>query len=82
VYANKSGITGDDAKEAVKQLVGADTKSEAMIEVKARLSDYAAFKVSGTEIISESFSGAFASGEPHEFSLQILEALGIIQPRG
>ena len=76
--AHKRGITGEDCIKAVMSVTGVKTADEALIEVSKKLSDYAASFEDGREIISESFSGAFSSGEPNQFALNVLEKLGII----
>lgn len=76
--AQKRGITGEDCIKAVMSITGVKTADEALIEASKNLSDYAALYEDGREIISESFSGAFSSGEPNQFALNVLEKLGII----
>lgn len=46
--------------------------------VKVKYADYAVSFEDGREIITESFSGAFSSGEPNQFTLNVLEKHGII----
>ena len=78
VVSNKYGLNGLDAVKAVANVSSDDA---AILMAKERLSDYAAFRSDGTEIISEAFSGAYSSGEKNKFALQILGSFGIIQEK-
>lgn len=78
VVANKYEL---DGLEAVKAVTG-DSSNDAVIHtVRKELSEYAAFYSDGTEIISESFSGAYSSGEKDKFALKVIESFGIIQEK-
>lgn len=65
-----------DGLEAVKKVTNVKSDIKALEIVNEKLSEYA-FEVD-KEIISESFSGAYSSGEKNEFALKILVPFGII----
>ena len=65
-----------DGLEAVKKITETKSNMEALDIVKKELSGYAA--AVDREIVSESFSGAYSSGEKNKFALQVIESFGII----
>jgi len=68
-----------DGLEAVKKITETKSNMEALNIVKKELSEYAALV--DREIVSESFSGAYSSGEKNEFALQVINSFGIIQEK-